>query len=109
MWTHKRKFEEIFLGKRNSAPKLAFQVVQNDFSLEISLAIDLRPASSKLNQKVNFCVLTARPYIRLCETNELTLTLYGYLKYVTSIDKIHVHETGANQSLPKEWTFLIGI
>ena len=86
----------------------AFQVVQSDFSLYISLAIGLRPASSKLHQQVNFCLLTARHYIWLCKTNELTLTLYGYLKYVKSIHRIHVHET-ANQSLPKEWTFLNGI
>ena len=31
----------------------SFQVVQNDFSLDISLAIGLRPASSKLNQQAD--------------------------------------------------------
>ena len=86
----------------------AFQVVQNDLSLDISLEIGLRPASSKLHQQVNFCILTARHYIWLYKSNELILTLYGYLKHSKSIHRIHVHET-ANQSLPKEWTFLNGI
>ena len=36
----------------------AFQIVQYDFS-----------------NKVNFCLLTARYYISLCKTNELTLTI----------------------------------
>ena len=75
------------------------------FFADIALAIGLRPVSSKLHQHVNFCLLRARHYIWLCETNKLTVTLYGYLKYVKSINRIHVHET-VNQSLPKEWTLL---
>ena len=82
--------------------------VQEDYSLDTNLAPSLRPDPSKFNQQVDFCFITARHYIWLCKTNELTLTLHGYLKYMKSIHRIHNHQT-ASQSLPKEWTFLNGI
>lgn len=72
----------------------AFQVVQNDLSLDIALAISLRRACSKLHQQVNLCLLTARHYMWLvCKANELTLTFsMDILKYIKSIHGIHMYE-----------------
>ena len=85
------------------------------FLADIALAIGLRPASSKLHQHVNFCLLRARHYIWLCETNELTLTTREQVSYMDILNMSNLsteytctYET-ANQSLPKEWTFLNGI
>ena len=82
--------------------------IKGDYSLDTNLAPGLRPDPSKFNQQVDFCFITARRYIWLCKTNELTPTLHGYLKYMKSIHRIHNHQT-ASQSLLKEWTFLNSI
>ena len=94
----------IFLRKCNGLPKgFSFRTL-----IRYKSSADLRPDPSKFNQQVDFCFITARRYIWLCKTNELTPTLHGYLKYMKSIHRIHNHQT-ASQSLPKEWTFLNGI
>ena len=83
-----KSFWENVIARLNCGfPRLSKQF----FLADIALAIGLRPASSKLHQHVISCLLRARHYIWLCETNELTLTLYGYLKFVKSIHRIHVH------------------
>ena len=79
-----KSFWENVIARLNCGfPGLSKQV----FLADIALAIGLRPASSKLHQHVNFCLLRARHYIWLCEKSELTLTLYGYLKYVNWLKK----------------------
>ena len=76
-------YNKIFLGNVIARLNCGFPGRSKQFFLaDIALAIGLRPASSKLHQHVNFCLLRARHYIWLCEKSELTLTLYGYLKYV---------------------------
>ena len=76
-------YNKIFLGNVIARLNCGFPGRSKQFSLaDITLAIGLRPASSKLHQHVNFCLLRARHYIWLGEKSGLTLTLYGYLKYV---------------------------
>ena len=81
-------YNKIFLGNVIARLNCGFPGRSKQFSLaDITLAIGLRPASSKLHQHVNFCLLRARHYIWLGEKSELTLTLYGYLKYVNWLKK----------------------
>ena len=122
-WTMDPPPPVLFFVKKNTFPRAALlsfwenvmaclkafvSDIQEDYSLDTNLAPSLRPDPSKFNQQVDFCFITARRYIWLCKTNELTLTLHGYLKYMKLIHRIHNHQT-ASQSLPKEWTFLNGI
>ena len=103
----KLPYNKIFLGIRNSAPK-GFPGRSKRFFLRYFSSNWFKACFIKVTSTSKFLPSYSQALHWFCKTNELTLTLYGYLKYVKSIHRIRVHET-ANQSLPKEWTFLNGI
>ena len=73
-----------------------------------TLALGLRPVSSKFHHQVNFCFLIARHFIWLCKIKDSAPSFQEFLKYLKSLHRVHVHGT-VNHSLPKEWAFLNGI
>ena len=85
-----------------------FQIIQDDYSLDSTLAHGLRPDSSNFHHQVNFCFLIARHFIWLCKTKDSAPSFQGFLKYLKSLHRVHVHGT-VNHSLSKEWAFLNGI
>ena len=85
-----------------------FQSIQDDFSLDRTLALGLRPVSSKFHHQVNFCFLIARHFIWLCKIKDSAPSFQECLKYLKSLHRVHAHGT-VNHSLPNEWAFLNGI
>ena len=103
-------YNKIFLGNVIARLNCGFRGRSKQFFLaDIALAIGLRPASSKLHQHENFCLLRARHCIWLCEKMNWPWHYMDILNMSNLSTEYTCTYKTANQSLPKEWTFLNGI
>ena len=78
-------------------------IITDNYKLEISVALGLRPDSSNHHRQINFCCLLARYYIWICKKKETAPRIEGFLKYLKSVYDIEV-KTGAE--VPKKWEIL---
>ena len=78
-------------------------IITDNYKLEISVALGLRPDSSNHHHQINFCCLLARYYIWICKKKETAPRIEGFIKYLESVYDIEV-KTGAE--VPKKWEIL---
>ena len=95
-----------------SCPKVAFfwhslslkltllHITLEHYTLDIFVALGLKPDSSKNCQQINFLFLLARNYIWISKRRETSPKIAGFLQYLKSFYHI---ETTADPILPKKW------
>ena len=95
-----------------SCPKVAFfwhslslkltllHITPEHYTLDIFVALGLKPDSSKNCQQINFLFLLARNYIWISKRRETSPKIAGFLQYLKSFYHI---ETTAGPILPKKW------
>ena len=95
-----------------SCPKVAFfwhslslkltllHITPEHSTLDIFVALGLKPDSSKNCQQINFLFLLARNYVWISKRRETSPKIAGFLQYLKSFYYI---ETTAGPILPKKW------
>ena len=95
-----------------SCPKVAFfwhclslnltllHITPEHYTLDIFVALGLKPDSSKNCQQINFLFLLARNYIWISKRRETSPKIAGFLQYLKSFYHI---ETTTGPILPKKW------
>ena len=95
-----------------SCPKVAFfwhslslkltllHITPEHYTLDIFVALGLKPDSSKNCQQINFLFLLARNYIWISKRRETSPKIAGFLQYLKSLYHI---ETTAGPILLKKW------
>ena len=79
------------------------QILPENYTMNISVALGLMLDSSKSHQQLNFCYLMARHFIWICKRKETSPQVAGFLQYLKSMFDIEVKTA---HSIPKKWDFL---
>ena len=79
------------------------QILPENYTMNISVALGLMLDSSKSHQQLNFCYLMARHFIGICKRKETSPQVAGFLQYLKSMFDIEVKTA---HSIPKKWDLL---
>ena len=79
------------------------QILPENYTMNISVALGLMLDSSKSHQQLNFCYLMARHFIWICKRKETSPQVAGFLQYLKSMFDIEVKTA---HSIPKKWDLL---
>ena len=79
------------------------QILPENYTVNISVALGVMPDSSKSHQQLNFCYLMARHFIWICKRKETSPEVAGFLQYLKSTFDIEVKMA---HSIPKKWDLL---
>jgi len=66
------------------------QILPENYTMNISVALGLMPDPSKNHRQLNFCYLMARHFIWICKRKETAPQVKGFLQYLKSILDIEV-------------------